>query len=132
MLVARPSGPVAAITLVGLAPPIPPWGTPSAAGGSETRRATLAMHQALVNRGLLSQEELRRTTLALGTVVTSNIVVESLFGLPGLGRVLSQAIQANDFLVIYGIVLFITIAVATLMVVVELLYPLLDPRIRQE
>ncbi len=70
--------------------------------------------------------------LALGTVVTSNIVVESLFGLPGLGRVLSQAIQANDFLVIYGIVLFITIAVATLMVVVELLYPLLDPRIRQE
>ncbi len=70
--------------------------------------------------------------LALGTVVTSNIVVESLFGLPGLGRVLSQAIQANDFLVIYGIVLFITIAVATLMVVVELLYPLLDPRIRQD
>lgn len=70
--------------------------------------------------------------LALGTVVTSNIVVESLFGLPGLGRVLSQAIQANDFLVIYGIVLFITIAVATLMVIVELLYPLLDPRIRQD
>lgn len=70
--------------------------------------------------------------LALGTVVTSNIVVESMFGLPGLGRVLSQAIQANDFLVIYGIVLFITIAVATLMVVVELLYPLLDPRIRQD
>ena len=45
---------------------------------------------------------------------------------------LSQAIQSNDFLVIYGVVLFITIAVATLMVVVELFYPLLDPRIRQE
>jgi peptide/nickel transport system permease protein len=70
--------------------------------------------------------------LALGTVITSNIVIESMFGLPGLGRVLSQAIQANDFLVIYGIVLFITIAVATLMVIVELLYPLLDPRIRQD
>jgi peptide/nickel transport system permease protein len=69
--------------------------------------------------------------LALGTVVTSNIIVESMFGLPGLGRVLSQAIQSNDFLVIYGIVLFITIAVATLMVLVELFYPLLDPRIRQ-
>jgi peptide/nickel transport system permease protein len=68
--------------------------------------------------------------LALGTVVTSAIVVESQFGLPGLGRVLSQAIQANDFLVIYGVVLFITIAVATLMVLVEVLYPLLDPRIR--
>ena len=70
--------------------------------------------------------------LALGTLVTSAIVVESQFGLPGLGRVLSQAIQANDFLVIYGVTLFITIAVATLMVLVELFYPLLDPRIRQE
>ena len=69
--------------------------------------------------------------LALGTLVTSAIVVESMFGLPGLGTVLNQAIRANDFLVIYGVVLFITIAVATMMVLVELFYPLLDPRIRQ-
>jgi peptide/nickel transport system permease protein len=69
--------------------------------------------------------------LSFGAVVTSGIVIESMFGLPGLGRVLTQAIQANDFMVIYGVVLFITIAVATLMAVVELLYPLLDPRIRQ-
>ncbi len=70
--------------------------------------------------------------LAFGTVVTSGIVIESQFGLPGLGRVLSQAIQSNDFMVIYGVVLFITIAVASLMVLVELLYPLLDPRIRHD
>jgi peptide/nickel transport system permease protein len=70
--------------------------------------------------------------LAVATMVTSAIVVESQFGLPGLGRVLQQAIASNDFLVIYGVVLFITIAVATLMIVVELFYPLLDPRIRQE
>jgi peptide/nickel transport system permease protein len=70
--------------------------------------------------------------LALSTMVVSAIIVEGQFGLPGLGRVLSQAIQANDFLVIYGVVLFITIAVATLMAIVELFYPLLDPRIRQE
>ena len=70
--------------------------------------------------------------LAIGTMVTSAIVIESQFGLPGLGRVLQEAIRANDFLVIYGVTLFITIAVATLMVMVELFYPLLDPRIRQE
>jgi peptide/nickel transport system permease protein len=69
--------------------------------------------------------------LALGTVLSSAIVVESLFALPGLGRVLDQAIRANDFTVIYGIVLFITIAVATLMVILEFIYPLLDPRIRR-
>jgi peptide/nickel transport system permease protein len=70
--------------------------------------------------------------LALSTMVVSAIIVEGQFGLPGLGRVLQQAIQSNDFLVIYGVVLFITIAVATLMAVIELFYPLLDPRIRQE
>lgn len=70
--------------------------------------------------------------LALGSVVTSGIVIEQLFGLPGIGTVLVDAIKFNDFMVIYGIVLFITIAVAGLMVLVELLYPLIDPRIRLE
>lgn len=70
--------------------------------------------------------------LALGTVIMSGLVVEQLFALPGVGSVLANAIRANDFIVIYGIVLFITIAVAVLMVLVELLYPLLDPRIRLE
>ena len=70
--------------------------------------------------------------LALGTIVTSAVVVESLFGLPGLGLALNSAIRSNDFPVIYGIVLFITGAVATLMVLMEFVYPLLDPRIRDE
>ncbi len=68
--------------------------------------------------------------LGLGSVITNGVIVEQYFGLPGLGSVLGAAIQSNDFLVIYGIVLFITIAVASLMVVVELMYPLLDPRVR--
>jgi peptide/nickel transport system permease protein len=70
--------------------------------------------------------------LALGTLVTSAIVVEGIFGLPGIGTVLQSAIRSNDFPVIYGIVLFITITVATLMVALEFVYPLLDPRIRKQ
>jgi peptide/nickel transport system permease protein len=70
--------------------------------------------------------------LALGTVVTSAIVVEGIFYLPGIGSALNDAIQANDFPVIYGIVIFITIAVATLMALMEFVYPLLDPRIRNQ
>ena len=69
--------------------------------------------------------------LALTSIVTSGVVVEQIFGLPGIGNTLAQAIQSNDFLVIYGIVLFITIGVATLMIGVELMYPLFDPRIRR-
>ncbi len=68
--------------------------------------------------------------LALGTVVTSAIIVEGLFALPGVGTVLINAIRANDFPVIYGIVLFITIAIATIMTLMEFLYPILDPRIK--
>jgi peptide/nickel transport system permease protein len=70
--------------------------------------------------------------LALGTVVTSAVVIEGIFGLPGIGTVLNNAIRANDFPVIYGIVLFITIAIAVLMTILEFVYPLLDPRIRHE
>jgi peptide/nickel transport system permease protein len=70
--------------------------------------------------------------LALGTVVTSAIVVEGLFSLPGIGTLLNLAIRSNDFPTIYGIVLFITIAVAVLMAALEFIYPLIDPRIRHE
>jgi peptide/nickel transport system permease protein len=99
-----------------------------------------AEHKGLSSRTIFRDYYLRNAmlpqvtgfALALGSVVTSAVVVESIFGLPGLGSVLSRAINSNDFLVIYGIVLFITIAIATLMVLVELIYPLLDPRIRQE
>ena len=68
--------------------------------------------------------------LALGTVITSAVIVEGLFGLPGIGSTLNLAISANDFPTIYGVVLFITIAVACLMTLLEFIYPLLDPRIR--
>jgi peptide/nickel transport system permease protein len=68
--------------------------------------------------------------LAIGSIVVSGIVVEGLFALPGVGSVLYDAIRQNDFTVIYGVVLFITIGVASMMVLAEFLYPLLDPRIR--
>jgi peptide/nickel transport system permease protein len=65
-------------------------------------------------------------------VVTSALVVEQLFGLPGIGSLLNNAIRSNDFPTIYGIVLFITIAIAVLMAVLEFVYPLLDPRVRHQ
>ncbi len=96
-----------------------------------------AEHKGLSNKTIFRDYYLRNAmlpqvtgfALALGTVVTSAIVVEAIFGLPGVGTELFAAIRSNDFMVIYGIVLFITIAIATLMVLTELLYPLLDPRI---
>jgi peptide/nickel transport system permease protein len=99
-----------------------------------------AEHKGLTGGRIFRDYYLRNTllpqvtglALALGTVVTSAIIVEGLFGLPGIGTALNNAIRANDFPVIYGIVLFITAAVATLMVLMEFVYPLLDPRIRDQ
>jgi peptide/nickel transport system permease protein len=99
-----------------------------------------AEHKGLSNKTIFQNYFLRNAmlpqvtglALAFGSVITSGIVIEGQFNLPGVGSVLSNAIRANDFLVIYGVVLFITIGVATMMILVELLYPLLDPRIRQD
>ena len=99
-----------------------------------------AEHKGLTGGRIFRDYYLRNTllpqvtglALALGTVVTSAIIVEGLFGLPGIGTALNNAIRANDFPVIYGIVLFITAAVATLLVLMEFVYPLLDPRIRDQ
>jgi peptide/nickel transport system permease protein len=99
-----------------------------------------AEHKGLSGKTIFRDYYLRNTllpqvtglALALGTVVSSAIVIESQFSLPGLGRVLDAAIRSNDFTVIYGVVLFVTIAVATLMVLMEFIYPLLDPRVRNE
>ena len=97
-----------------------------------------AEHKGLTGGRIFRDYYLRNTllpqvtglALALGTVVTSAIIVEGLFGLPGLGTVLNNAIRSNDFPLIYGIVLFITIAIAVLMAILEFVYPLLDPRVR--
>lgn len=69
--------------------------------------------------------------LAFGTVSTSAIIIEGLFGLPGIGTMLNLAIRSNDFPTIYGIVLVMTVAIAVMMTVLEFVYPLLDPRIRK-
>ncbi len=68
--------------------------------------------------------------LAFGSVITSGVLIETLFALPGLGSVLGQAIAQNDYFVIFGISFFIIIAVTLLMLIVDIIYPLLDPRIR--
>ena len=70
--------------------------------------------------------------LAFGGIITAGILIEGLYGLPGLGSILNAAIVANDFTVIYGVILFIIIGIAVCMLIIDIVYPLLDPRIRYE
>jgi peptide/nickel transport system permease protein len=71
-------------------------------------------------------------TLALqfGHIAGGAILVEVVFGYPGIGSTLFRAIEQSDYFVIYGVVLVITVSIAVAMLIVELITPLLDPRAR--
>lgn len=70
--------------------------------------------------------------LILGNLLGGIAVVETVFTLPGLGRLLVSAIFARDYPVIQGCMLFITFVYVLVNLVVDLLYPLFDPRVVAE
>ena len=74
------------------------------------------------------------TTLALffGQIVTGAVLVEIVFGYPGVGTLLLNSITLFDFPTIYGIVFILILAIGTAMLLVDLIYPLIDPRVRVE
>ena len=67
--------------------------------------------------------------IALGAVVSGSVLVEVVFGLPGIGTLLYKSITGSDYYVIYGIVFIIIFAIALATLIIDLVYPLLDPRI---
>jgi len=71
------------------------------------------------------------TSLAmqLGLIVSGATLVETMFSYPGIGNRLGGAIRALDYPVIYGIVFFMVVGIALATLLVDLIYPLLDPRI---
>lgn len=70
--------------------------------------------------------------LSLGTIVSGAVLVEVIFSYPGLGSTLYRAIQNADYTLIQGITFILVLAVGLAILVLDLLYPLLDPRIRYE
>ena len=67
--------------------------------------------------------------LALGQIVSGAVLVEVIFGYPGIGTVLFQAIRENDYFLIQGIVFTVIIALGLATLILDVIYPLLDPRI---
>lgn len=70
--------------------------------------------------------------LSLGTILSGALLVEIIFNYPGIGSVLYAAIVGFDYFVIYGIVFLIVVTIAFVTLVLDLVYPLLDPRIRYQ
>jgi peptide/nickel transport system permease protein len=70
--------------------------------------------------------------LELGTLLSGSIIVETVFSWPGSGALLIAAIQARDYPLITGTVLTYTVAFVLINLAVDLLYAIIDPRIRFE
>lgn len=68
--------------------------------------------------------------LSLGSIFGGALITEFVFSYPGLGQILYTAILQGDFNIIVGISIFSIVGIATGALVIDLLYPLLDPRVR--
>jgi peptide/nickel transport system permease protein len=73
--------------------------------------------------------QLTKLALTLGHIVSGAILVEVIFSYPGIGFRLYQAIQSKDYFVIQGIVLLLSVSIAIAMFILDLIYPVIDPRI---
>jgi peptide/nickel transport system permease protein len=67
--------------------------------------------------------------LALGQLVSGAVLVEVIFSYPGIGSLLFQAIRGSDFYLVQGIVFIIILSIGVATFILDLIYPLLDPRI---
>lgn len=67
----------------------------------------------------------------LADVITGSFFVETIYSVPGLGRYFVESISQRDYPVILGTVLLFGAVIAVMNLVVDLLYPLLDPRMTQ-
>jgi peptide/nickel transport system permease protein len=69
--------------------------------------------------------------IVLGTVVSGAVLVEAIFAYPGLGGLLVASITGGDIFVINGIVTILIITLGIAVFAIDLLLPVLDPRIRR-
>jgi peptide/nickel transport system permease protein len=70
------------------------------------------------------------TGINIGRLIGGALIVETIFALPGIGRLLVGAIYARDFIILQGVVLFVATGFVVVNFIVDMLYAVLDPRIR--
>lgn len=98
---------------------------------------TLAEAKGLRNRRIFFGYAVRNALLpqvtslaiALGTVASGSVLVEVVFNYPGVGWLLYNALRSSDYYLVQGISFFLVLTVAFAVLVVDLIYPRLDPRI---
>ena len=68
--------------------------------------------------------------IGIAGLVSGLVVTEAVFGIPGIGRLIVDAVNRRDYHVIQGVILMVTVAYVLINLIVDLIYGYLDPRIR--
>jgi oligopeptide transport system permease protein len=68
---------------------------------------------------------------ATAQVVTGSVVIETIFGIPGIGRYFIQGALNRDYTLVMGTVIVFAVLIILLNLIVDLLYSLLDPKVKQ-
>ena len=97
----------------------------------------MAKAKGLKERVILYHHALRNALLPVATVFILNLgfivggatVVETVFSVPGLGRLMYEAVLGRDYPMMQGAFLVVTVSVVAMNMVADLIYPLLDPRV---
>jgi len=94
-------------------------------GGVPKRRilASYVMRNALV-------PQVTGLAMSLGAIFNGAIITEQVFGYPGVGTLLVSAVHAGDYSLVLGITTVSILAVSAAVLLIDLAYPLLDPRVR--
>ncbi len=82
----------------------------------------------VIRNGILPQ--ITALALVLGQIFGGALIVEIVFSYPGIGSLLYNAILTGDYNLIMGITVFSIMAISTAILIIDLIYPLFDPRIR--
>ena len=98
---------------------------------------TMARVKGVSNRRILFRHALRPSSFSLmtvagvqvGAIIGGSVVIETLFALPGVGRLLLESVLNRDLLMVQGVALVIAVSYVVVNFIVDILYSYLDPRI---
>jgi peptide/nickel transport system permease protein len=100
----------------------------------------MARSKGLRPRAILLRHALRPSSFSLitlsglniGRLLGGTVIVETLFAIPGLGQLIVQSVVNRDYMLLQGALLFVAVAYVVINMLIDLLYLVLDPRVRSD
>lgn len=97
-----------------------------------------AQAKGVKRKGLIYKHALRNAFLPIltvigqtfGILVAGAVVTETIFNIPGIGQLIINSVERRDYAIIQGVVLFVTLSYVLINLVIDLLYGVVDPRVR--